>query len=176
MPVPVNRVAKVVGLSALAVFVLTIAGVSAKILPSLVVVAMACFVVVGVSFWALVTVWTHEWRPSARQTFWIRAAMIALAILSPLAVVLSLRLSFESCFVLNPLGLPWPDATKTAVRIASALVLIGSIASIVFGFQYQLFRGAAIFVAVYLPLMAFPTFIGLFLTVYGDPAANCVPG
>jgi hypothetical protein len=101
--------------------------------------------------------------------------MIVLALLAPIAAVLSLRLSFEACLVLNPLGLPWPDAIKVVVRVLCAMILLASTAGMCFGFAVRQLRGVAIFVLIYSIFAVFPGFIAFFLTVYGDPAANCVP-
>lgn len=126
--------------------------------------------------WAFVKVAELSPSPSDRATFWIRTGMIALAILAPLAAVLSLRLSFEACPVLNLFGLPWPAVPKVLVRTICALILVGTVASMIAGLQSLRFRAAAIFVAAYSAVMVFPGFVLLFLLIYGDPGPNCVAG
>ncbi len=63
-----------------------------------------------------------------------RIVMTTLALLAPLAVVLSYRLSFEACLILNPFGLPWPDAVKIIVRVLSASIVVGSTLMIIRGY------------------------------------------
>ena len=103
-------------------------------------------------------------------------AMIALVLLSPLAVVLSLRLSYEICIIFNPFGLPWPAPTRIIVRIVSAAIVIGSVAGIAYGFTRRELRVASIVLTIYSALISIPTFLFFFLTIYGDPGPNCIVG
>ena len=113
--------------------------------------------------------------PGSASIFWTRVGMTTLALLAPIAVVLSIRLSVEACLVMNPLFLPWPDAVKVAVRVASALVVVASTALIVRGFWLPQLRDASKRLSIYSALFVIPAGFLLFLTVYGDPGPNCIP-
>lgn len=106
----------------------------------------------------------------------VRIVMTALAILAPLAVVLSYRLSFETCLILNPFGLPWPDIAKLIVRVLSAAVLVGSTALIIRGFTRPQYKAASLVLTIYSVLMVIPTLFMAFLTLYGDPGGDCTVG
>lgn len=115
-------------------------------------------------------------QPIAPKTRAYLAIMGFLAGLAPLCVVLFYRLSIRSCPVMNLLGLPWPEPLREIVRIASGVVLLLSLMLTVYGLFQKRYRVSAIAIAVFYCLMAIPTFVFMFLLVFGDPGPNCTVG
>jgi hypothetical protein len=105
-----------------------------------------------------------------------RTVMTVLALVSPLAVVVFLRLGIHSCTVLNLLGLPWPSGLRVAVSIISGLTVVAAVWLVIRGFRLAELRGAAIFLTIYASVVALPTLFVFLLTVYGDPGPGCIPG
>jgi hypothetical protein len=118
-----------------------------------------------------------ESEPTQRGTVTLaRVSIAGLAILTPLAVILSFRLGFEMCAVLNLLGLPWPSDVKFVVRLICDVIIVLYIALLVVGFRRPSLKRAAVIAVIYSGVMAIPTLLVLFLTVYGDPGPNCIRG
>ncbi len=115
-------------------------------------------------------------RPVAPRTGVYLAIMGFLAGLAPLCVVLYYRLSMKVCPVMNLLGLPWPEPLREIVRIASGVVLLLSLMLTAYGMSQKRFRISAIAITVFYCMMAIPTFLFMFLLVFGDPGPYCTVG
>jgi hypothetical protein len=111
----------------------------------------------------------------SRSATAIRFAIVTLAWLAPTAIIVLLRTLNPTCTGLNLLGLPWPEPIKPNVQVLSGLVIIGSFAGLVTSLPRAPLVSAGIVAGVYSAAMVIPTFLGYFLTVFGDPGSECIP-
>ena len=106
----------------------------------------------------------------------VQAAAIGfLAGLAPISVVVFLRLSYKACAVLNILGLPWAEPWRDLAHWGGAAVWVASTCFLVFALVKPGLRRAGIAMSIWSGVIAIPTMLLLFLVVYGDPAASCIP-
>jgi hypothetical protein len=114
-------------------------------------------------------------RPRIRSTVVIAAALGTLAGLAPLSLVLFLRLSYHVCAVLNVLALPWPEPLREIVHWTAGLVWLASTVGLIVALTRRDLRRTGLALLVWSVIITFPTFMLLFLIVYGDPGPNCIP-
>jgi hypothetical protein len=138
--------------------------------------------VAGLAYWVttlltacLLGVAGVSMRASTLRVSAARTLIAVLGFLAPIAVLVFLRLWIKSCTGFNYLQLPWDDGIANAVRIAAVVVWLSSTALIVVGTRRSELRSASIFMIAWSGVACIPVMFLLFLSVYGDPAANCVP-
>lgn len=110
-----------------------------------------------------------------RETWVGRYLLTCLAFIAPIAVAIGFRLSFKTCTGLNLLGLPWPPAAESSVAWTCLALVLASTAALVVGLVRPRLRSASVVMLVYSMVAVVPTFIFMFLSVYGDPGPACVP-
>lgn len=114
--------------------------------------------------------------PRARRDIIAVVALSAAVWLVPATAVVFARLSMFGCSVINLLGLPWPPAVRALVIVVGITMIGIALAGMVWAGMSPRRRLVLLPWLVYLAVMVFPAFLGLFIMVYGDPAPNCVPG
>jgi len=172
-----RRIADWIALSGLFAFfvgiVTLVTGVSLAVSPTRIAFS---YIVVAILGSLVVRIMAASPQRISRRSYWARVAMTVLAVTAPLAAVLFLRLGFETCVIINPLGLPWPSAFKTTVRIISAIVVVASTVAIAWGFRHPELRGTSTTLGVYSAIMVIPASLTLFFNYYGDPGPDCTIG
>lgn len=119
-----------------------------------------------------ITVGKH---PRSRR-YVIQAVILGvLAGLAPISSVIFLRLSGRACVVLNVLGLPWAEPWREIAHWGAGAIWLASTAFIVVALTRPQLRRAGVAMLIWSVASVVPTFLLLFLVLYGDPAAGCVP-
>jgi hypothetical protein len=103
------------------------------------------------------------------------ALMGLLAGLAPISIVVFLRLSVRMCIVANPLGLPWLQPWHDIAHWAGGAIWLASTVLLIIATTRPKLRRAAVAMWMWSGAIAIPTAVFLFLTIYGDAAANCTP-
>jgi hypothetical protein len=137
----------------------------------LVIVPVALAVAVGCAIFAARAI-----KPPRSRRDVVRASLLGvLAGLAPISAVIFLRLSTRACVVLNILGLPWAEPWREIAHWGAGAIWIASTIFLVVALITPSLRRAGVAMLVWSAVIAVPTFFLYFLTIYGDPAANCVP-
>lgn len=114
--------------------------------------------------------------PRARSSVALAAILAVVCWLVPATVAILLRLLVHQCPVLNPLGLPWPDDVRLAVRVLGSVIIVAAAVGLMWSWNRRELAGAARVMRTYLLITAFPALLLFFLLIFGDPGPDCVPG
>ncbi len=163
-----------------AAILITIAGCTLVWLVALVTVPLgpallAPVVLAASALCAITCVWLAP-HPLTRRSALAPVMMGLLAGLAPTAIVLAIRLLDTTCTVVNVFGLPWAEPWRSIMHVASIAVWI--LSCVVLTMSLRLDRGLrrpAIAMLVWSAMATLPAFLLLFISIYGDPAAGCVP-
>jgi hypothetical protein len=98
-----------------------------------------------------------------------------LAGLAPISLVVFFRTSFKDCIVVNVLGLPWPGSWETNIHWIAGAIWAASTVLLLLALVWKRVRRAAVVLWICTGILTIPTAFLLFLTVFGDTAAGCVP-
>lgn len=115
-------------------------------------------------------------RPRSRGYVIRATTMGALAGLAPLSLVVFYRLSQFACPVANILSLPWAEPWREIAHWSAGLIWLASTVCLVAALWIRRLRRAAIAMWTFSFAAVVPTFILMFLTVFGDPGPDCIPG
>ena len=135
-------------------------------------------IVAAATFGATATCVTIAVWLSPRPLSWAYAAPSAvmglLGGLAPIALVLFLRITAStSCIVINVFGLPWSAPWQELLHWGSGALCIIAPIALITAVTRPALRGPAIAMLGYWVLMALPTSVLWFLSVFGDPAPGC---
>lgn len=163
-----------------AAILITIAGCTLVWLVALVTVPLgpallAPVVLAASALCAITCVWLSPY-PLTRRSAIAAVVMGLLAGLAPTAIVLAIRLSVTTCTVVNVFGLPWIEPWRSIMFVASLGVWILSCSVLAMSLTFDRgLRRPAIAMLVWSAMATLPALLLLFITVYGDPAAGCLP-
>jgi hypothetical protein len=106
----------------------------------------------------------------------LAAAIISLAVLTPVAGFFYFRASINVCGPWSFLnfGMPWPDPVRIAVQIVCAVIVIAFIATSIAGIRYGGEAGTAGKIALPISIVVDPVLVlfASFLSVFGDPGVG----
>lgn len=115
-------------------------------------------------------------RSPRSPAYLAQATVLGLLVaLAPIALVIFIRLSFKACPVLNVLGLPWEEPWREIAHWGAGLIWLAATVVLIIALVREPLRRAGIAMLVWSLVSVIPAFFFLFLTVYGDPGAGCVP-
>lgn len=115
---------------------------------------------------------------SSGSMHYVRLASVmgVLAGLAPIGLLLRYRLNYVACPVVNTLSLPWLEPWRTIAYWGGGLVWVASTVFLIGALWIPPLRRAAAAMWIFSLAAVVPPFLLLFLTAFGDPGADCIPG
>jgi len=116
-------------------------------------------------------------RSPRSPLYLVQASILGVLVaLAPIAFVFFFRLSYKACPALNVLGLPWAEPWREIAHWGAGLIWLAATVVLIVALTREPLRRAGIAMLIWSLVSVVPAFFFLFLIVYGDPGAGCVPG